>query len=216
MNSSHAAPVSDAASAHLVVAGRDRPHRPSRFGAVKPSTVRTIVADAAHDAIAALCTDPNGDAAVVYVPASHHIGCDAVAECLPLGPVLDVDDGCAGHLHRLRSWPCDGAGDSPGARFHQEVPLRALAVVMSATVARDLLDVELAHVRHSAEHLQVALHSNRTIGVAMGVLMATLHVDRDRAFDILRAASQRQNRKVRDLAADVEYMGTIPGERATG
>lgn len=70
--------------------------------------------------------------------------------------------------------------------------------------------VELDRARHEVEQLRSALQSNRTIGVAIGVLMATRHVDRDTAFAMLRTASQRRNRKLRDVAADVEFAGRIP------
>jgi AmiR/NasT family two-component response regulator len=35
---------------------------------------------------------------------------------------------------------------------------------------------------------------------AKGVLMAQRHIDADEAFDVLREASQRYNRKLRDIA----------------
>jgi AmiR/NasT family two-component response regulator len=38
---------------------------------------------------------------------------------------------------------------------------------------------------------------------AKGVLMAQRHVDAEQAFEILRAASQRYNRKLRDIALGI-------------
>jgi len=50
-------------------------------------------------------------------------------------------------------------------------------------------------------NLQEAIETRDIIGQAKGVLMERQHIEADRAFDILRAASQRSNVKVRDVAA---------------
>ncbi|MHA3703748.1 ANTAR domain-containing protein [Jatrophihabitans sp. YIM 134969] len=64
--------------------------------------------------------------------------------------------------------------------------------------------------RAEIEQLQAALVAARRIGAAMGILMATLKVDEDGAFDRLRTASQHTNRKLRDVAGDVVYAGALP------
>lgn len=64
--------------------------------------------------------------------------------------------------------------------------------------------------RSRAENLQVALESSRTIGTAMGILMSSRLMTAERAFDELRGASQRLNRKVRDVARDVVETGALP------
>lgn len=51
-----------------------------------------------------------------------------------------------------------------------------------------------------SNQLRGALASREVIGEAKGILMQQQACTRDQAFDILRRASQRQNRKVRDLA----------------
>lgn len=48
-----------------------------------------------------------------------------------------------------------------------------------------------------------ALETRDLIGQAKGILMAREACDAETAFDILRRASQRSNRKLRDLAADL-------------
>lgn len=63
------------------------------------------------------------------------------------------------------------------------------AVAMSAALGDD-------HV----EQLEQALDSNRTIGLALGMLMEQSQVDRGRAFQMLSLASQRLNVKLRVLA----------------
>ena len=51
--------------------------------------------------------------------------------------------------------------------------------------------------------LQAALESRDVIGQAKGILMARQGLSADEAFDVLRRASQRTNRKLRDVAAEV-------------
>ena len=53
------------------------------------------------------------------------------------------------------------------------------------------------------DQLREAVATREIIGVAKGILMESQACNRDEAFDILRRASQRENRKLRDLAADV-------------
>jgi GAF domain-containing protein len=59
------------------------------------------------------------------------------------------------------------------------------------------------------QHLQTALASNRSIGTAVGILMATYKVTQDQAFDLLRMASQHSHRKLNDIARDVADTGTL-------
>ena len=72
------------------------------------------------------------------------------------------------------------------------------ALAMTAAAARD-----------RAVNLQRALASNRRIGMAMGVLMASLKVTEDDAFTLLRIASQNTNRKLLDVADEVIATGTL-------
>ena len=54
-----------------------------------------------------------------------------------------------------------------------------------------------------SEQLSEALSSRAVIERAKGALMATQGVDEEQAFALLRERSQRSNRKLRDVAADV-------------
>jgi AmiR/NasT family two-component response regulator len=54
-----------------------------------------------------------------------------------------------------------------------------------------------------ADQLRQALTSRETIGIATGLLMAEPSRSRQAAFDLLRRASQRENRKLRDIAEDL-------------
>jgi hypothetical protein len=55
---------------------------------------------------------------------------------------------------------------------------------------------------HAAQ-LDQALISSRTIGAAIGILMASRQLSQEQAFVVLKEASQRSNRKLRDLAAEL-------------
>jgi len=60
-----------------------------------------------------------------------------------------------------------------------------------------------------ADHLQVALETNREIGAAIGILMATRNLSQDAAFAVLRIASQDTNRKLSVVAAEVVRTGQL-------
>jgi GAF domain-containing protein len=60
------------------------------------------------------------------------------------------------------------------------------------------------------EHLEKALENRDVIGQAKGILMASLGVTADQAFEILRDASQRENIKLRDVAQRVATTGEPP------
>ena len=57
--------------------------------------------------------------------------------------------------------------------------------------------------RNLVSQLEEALESRDVIGQAKGILMAAERVGAEQAFDMLRRASQRQNRKLRDIARDL-------------
>ena len=74
--------------------------------------------------------------------------------------------------------------------------------------ARSVVDRELIaalqaegvlHQEHVTE-LQAALVSSRTIGAALGILMASRNIGQAEALEVLKETSQRTNTKLRDLA----------------
>jgi hypothetical protein len=74
--------------------------------------------------------------------------------------------------------------------------------VIAALQADGLIDAEkIANL--------VALISARQIGVATGILIASLKITAAAAFELLRTASQRTHRKLRDVAEDVILTGAI-------
>jgi GAF domain-containing protein len=54
-----------------------------------------------------------------------------------------------------------------------------------------------------ARNMRIAMDSRSVIEQAKGVLMAQRHVDAEQAFEILREASQRYNRKLREIALGI-------------
>ena len=66
--------------------------------------------------------------------------------------------------------------------------------------------------RELADNLDAAMRSRAVIEQAKGVLMAQRRVTAEQAFDILRAASQRYNRKLRDIALGI--VGSTQSGRA--
>jgi ANTAR domain len=71
------------------------------------------------------------------------------------------------------------------------------------------LGLAAAEQRAQADGMAQAQQSNRTIGVAVGIVMTRLLVTREQAFDLLRIASQNGNRKLRDVAQDVIDTGRL-------
>lgn len=89
-----------------------------------------------------------------------------------------------------------------GAHFADD---ELAAAVLLARQAASVLSNAAAFADATAVNLQLreALDSRDVIGQAKGILMERENCDADAAFDILRRASQRTNRKLRDVAADL-------------
>lgn len=63
------------------------------------------------------------------------------------------------------------------------------------------------------EQLRQAVATREIIGEAKGILMVSQSCTRDEAFDILRRASQRENRKLRELAEELVLRVEARAER---
>lgn len=70
--------------------------------------------------------------------------------------------------------------------------------------------LDAATATEKAEHLSLALQSNRRIGMAIGILMALYQLDEQQAFDLLRVASQHTHLKLRQVAEEVILTGATP------
>ena len=75
---------------------------------------------------------------------------------------------------------------------------------MAETIAVAVANAD-AHwqLGEQARNMRLAMESRAVIEQAKGVLMAQRHIDAESAFEILRDASQRYNRKLRDIAAGI-------------
>jgi GAF domain-containing protein len=68
--------------------------------------------------------------------------------------------------------------------------------------------------RDQAEHLDIAMQTRAVIEQAKGILMSQRRCDAEEAFALLAAASQRSNRKLRDIAqAIVDGVTASDGQR---
>jgi hypothetical protein len=100
--------------------------------------------------------------------------------------------------------------------FHTSSPSPSHAVLAQLVVERAVAVIErerLADVvtaqRAQADHLRIALASNRQIGAAIGILMASRKLTSEHAFDLLRLVSQHRHRKLYDVALEVIETGTV-------
>jgi GAF domain-containing protein len=84
--------------------------------------------------------------------------------------------------------------------------------VSVATVLAPLAASALqAHLyQQEVAQLERALTTSRQIGAAVGIMMAQRGLTYEEAFDQLRDASQHLNVKLRDIAAEVQWTGTLP------
>ena len=89
-------------------------------------------------------------------------------------------------------------------------PLTALLVAEVVALAVANADAH-APLGEQARNMRLAMESRAVIEQAKGVLMAQRQVDADQAFEILREASQRYNRKLRDIAVGIVEGTQQPG-----
>jgi response regulator NasT len=62
---------------------------------------------------------------------------------------------------------------------------------------------EIRQLRESESKLTMALQAGRETGMAVGVLMARYHADRDTAFKLLRDQARSHQRKLNDVATEL-------------
>ncbi|RBY92433.1 antitermination regulator [Blastococcus sp. TBT05-19] len=90
----------------------------------------------------------------------------------------------------------------PGAFASPESLAAGLGAAEAIAVAVANADAH-AQLADQARNMRIAMESRAVIEQAKGVLMAQRHVDAEQAFEILRQASQRYNRKLRDIAVGI-------------
>lgn len=110
------------------------------------------------------------------------------------------------------SVPLPFQGNSIGALNIYSSRPHAFVAAESLEAGREVAEaIAVAVVNAAAHHrlteqtrnLQVAMETRAVIEQAKGVLMAQRQVGAEEAFEILRDASQRYNRKLRDIAAGI-------------
>jgi len=89
-----------------------------------------------------------------------------------------------------------------GALAYLVKPMDLRQCVPSINAALARAD-ELNALRRSESQLATALQQNRTISVAVGLLMERLHVDRDAAFDALRDDARSSRRRINEVAEEL-------------
>ena len=89
-------------------------------------------------------------------------------------------------------------------------PTELLARVRVHVELSRLREFALAQAERRAANLEVALASNRQIGVAIGILMQRHKITERQGLDLLRRSSQAVNRKLRDIADMVVLTGALP------
>ena len=108
-------------------------------------------------------------------------------------PLLQAPDQAIGALN---IYSRDGDGFGEDERRTAELLGEHAAILLSNALA-------LIGATNLNEQLRAALASREIIGEAKGIIMERQSCTRDEAFDILRRASQRENRKLRDLAEEL-------------
>jgi len=76
-----------------------------------------------------------------------------------------------------------------------------------------LRNFALDEAENRSASLERALTSNRQIGAAVGILMAMHKLTSERAFALLREASNKSNRRLRDVADQVVLSGFLDHAR---
>jgi GAF domain-containing protein len=110
------------------------------------------------------------------------------------------------------SVPLPYQGSSIGALNNYSTKPEAFATPQSLQAGLEVAEVVAVAVANADAHhqlgeqarnMRLAMESRAVIEQAKGVLMAQRHVTAEQAFEILREASQRYNRKLRDIALGI-------------
>lgn len=75
---------------------------------------------------------------------------------------------------------------------------------------------DLFTLRATKAQLQTALNAERSVSIAIGVIMASCKLDREKAFELLRSTARSQRRKLVDIAEEVIRNGHLATPAAPG
>ena len=145
-------------------------------------------------------------------------GCDALSGggeaggLLPDGRWPELSEAAAGHgVRSVWALPI-GSGEAAVGwlSLYRETgdpwqgPQASTARVLAVLAEELLADARtVAQLTRGNDTLQMALETRTVIGQAQGILMARQGIGAAAAFDVLRRASQRSNRKLREIAAEL-------------
>jgi len=104
-------------------------------------------------------------------------------------------------------------GLAAGADDYITKPFSAAELLARVRAAHELAVMRQSAVDRAetrAEQIRTALESNRVIGSAVGIVMATYRLTGKQAFQLLVSVSQHSNRKLRDVAVDVTNTRNLP------
>jgi GAF domain-containing protein len=107
---------------------------------------------------------------------------------------LPFQEASIGALNNYSSQP--SAFDSAESLEAAQAVAEAVAVAVANATAH-------AELGEKTQNMRLAMESRSVIEQAKGVLMAQRHIDAEQAFEVLREASQRYNRKLRDIAQGI-------------
>ncbi len=109
-----------------------------------------------------------------------------------------------------------GEGLAAGADDYITKPFSSrelLARVRSNHELHQLRESAVDEAEDRARQIRSALESNRLIGTAVGILMATYQLTAKQGFALLVRSSQQTNNKLREVAAAVVETGALPFRR---
>lgn len=112
-------------------------------------------------------------------------------------PLRAAGDGSVGGLNLYGR---EDDFDEPDQRLAEAFAAQASAVVSNALAYWGAFE--------QTRTITLAMESRAVIEQAKGILMSTQRCSPDEAFDLLRRASQRENRKLRDLATEIVRRAT--------
>jgi len=132
----------------------------------------------------------------------------------------NATDDLVGMPEHVHDGDATRTGDEPALSIPLRSREKTYGTLNLYTTRRDpISDTETEFARTLADHianavalvdasalnlqLQEAVTTRQLIGEAKGILMESERCSREEAFDILRRASQRTNRKLRDIAYDI-------------
>ena len=118
-----------------------------------------------------------------------------------LAHVLPVDEDAVGALNVYASRP-------EAFTAEQETLIALFGATATATLRAERRQDHI-------ENLECALRTSRRIGMALGIIMATRQVTKERAWDLLVQESQHRNVKVAELADRMVETGSfdrVPGD----